>query len=300
MNRGKLGIYFQSLDNATPSVELGDLKLTFFIELRNAIEFLNFTDLNTTTTFTGKKKLFFQNDPIGTSAINHSLLDHLKSPIFTYRIPLTTSDPENEKVNLVMRHKASGETVSIDDIPAGNTGVFETGVDLSKAKQGLYSFESTNTTTNGSETEQVYIDEALSRVPLFGLVEITYNNDSLSNYELTFQRKTSLWNYILVNKSDRTDFADLLVKDNSSGNESPYQTYQFQKQPGEIQVGGYTAVVFQSDPLERIPFFEKPKLEIELVKELNGSDMVLLKNLSNPSLDQISSDPNESDIYVFV
>ena len=297
-NPGKVAVYFQSLDGSNPLVNLGEIKLTFTIQLQNAIEFLNFTNLNTSQDYSGKKKLFFQNLPVEDTTIDHSLLDFLKGSVFTYRLPISTENPSTEEADLILRHIATNETISINEIAANQEGGFIQSIDLRKAKNGLYAFESTNTTSLTTETEQIYIDDALATAPLFGLVEITYNGDSPTQYQLNFQRKTTLWNYIVVNKSSRTDFSELLVKDNNSNNEDPYQSYQFQKQPGQVQVGASTAVVFQSDT--QIPFFQRPKLEIELVKEMNGSDMVLLKNLSNPSLDQISSDPNESDIYVFV
>jgi hypothetical protein len=119
----------------------------------------------------------------------------------------------------------------------------------------------------------------------------------LEDYELTYTRKSTYWNYILVNRSNRSDFDDLLVKDNGSAS-SPYVVNSFAKQGGSLTIAGKSAVKFRSDV--EIPFFEIPKLDIEVVKEVNGSDLVLYKNLSNPVVSQVGSSQTESDIYVFV
>lgn len=295
---GGFGVHYQSLDGSTPFISLGDLKMYFIIRLNNAIEFLNFTNLDSSKTFSGKKKLYFQNHPVGTKEISHSLLDLVKPPVFTYKIPLTTSNPTTETISLELTHTSSGETLTITGIPANDEGKYETAIDLRKAKQGHYHFRSTTSISNDTETEAVFIDEDLSKQSFFGLIEISYSNSALAAYELVFVRKTTLWNYILVNKTSRADFNDILVKDNSTSNDPPYQSYVFEKQAGTITVSSLPAVKFQSKTT--IPFYEKPKTDIELVKDVSGNELVILENLANPQLNQISSDLNESDIYVFV
>lgn len=295
---GGFELSFQSVDGATPLVPMGDLKLTFLIKLENALEFFNFTNLSDLGGFTAKKKLFFQNNPQNNPQITPGLIDYIKPNQFTYEIPVTTNDPQNETVSLELEHVESGEVFLIDDIPAKEDGTYESPVDLAGKPEGLYNFKSETSISNTISNENVLIDKEVYRQQVFGIIEIHYNQNSLAAYELVFERKSNFWNYILVNRSERTDFNSLEIKDNSLVNDPPYQTYLFEKQQTGFTVGSSPAIRFQSKI--EIPFFELPKKNIELVKEVSGNDLVLMKNLANPPINQISSNENESDIYVFV
>jgi len=300
--RGGIELAFQSVDGATPLIQLNDLKLYFLIKLENAMEFFNFTDLDTSGEFTARKKLFFQNNPQATKSINHTLIDWIRPKIFTYNAPLVTNDPETETLSVELEHVASGTKILIADVPASPDGGFEVPIDLSKHQTGLYKFSSTTSVSNDITEEKIIVDDKINKEQLFGLIELSYQNDSLAAYELLFERKTNLWNYILINKTNRNDFNSLFIKDNSEGEQSPYQPYLFAKTGPEFTVGEKPAVKFQSNVA--IPYYELPKRDIELVKEVqeNGQTLtiVYMKNLANPPVNQISSSKNESDIYVFV
>ncbi|MEL6560651.1 MAG: hypothetical protein AAFQ94_20835 [Bacteroidota bacterium] len=295
---GGFELSFQSADGSTPLVPIGELKLTFLIKLENALEFFNFTNLSGLGGFTAKKKLFFQNDPQNSSQITPGLIDYIKPNQFTYEIPVTTNDPVNETVSLELEHVESGEIFPVDDIPAKEDGTFETPIDLAGKPEGLYQFRAETSVNQTISDENILIDQEVYRQQIFGIVEIHYNQNSLNAYELVFERKSNLWNYILVNRTERTDFDSLEIKDNSLVNDPPYQTYLFEKQQTGFTVGNSPAVRFQSKTA--IPFFELPKKNIELVKAVGNNDLVLMKNLANPPTNQISSNENESDIYVFV
>lgn len=295
---GGFELSFQSADGSTPLVPLGEIKLTFLIKLESALEFFNFTNFSGLGGFTAKKKLFFQNDPQNTAQINPGLIDYIKPNQFTYEIPVSTNDPVNETVNLELEHMESGEIFTIDDIPAKEDGTFESPIDLAGMPEGLYNFKAETSISNTLSNESILIDKEVYRQLVFGIIEIHYNQNTLDSYELIFERKSNFWNYILVNRSKRADFNSLEIKDNSLVNDPPYQTYLFEKKQTGFTVGNSDAIRFQSKT--EIPFFELPKKNIELVKEVSGNDLVLMKNLANPPINQISGNENESDIYVFV
>ena len=295
---GGFVLAFQSFDNTNPLIPYEGIKLDFIMQLDNIIEFFNFTNLDTNGNFTAKKKLYFTNNPQATKEITHTLLDQVRPKVFTFTSPLTTNDPENELLTLEITHEETGAQTILSDVAARPDGSYEVPVDLSKQNAGQYSFKSTTQLANDMNTLQVLIDDQLYRTPFFGMVSINLSASTLDEYELVFQRKESVWNYILVNRSNRTDFNDLLVKDNSLANSAPYQSYLFQKLGPSFTVGDKDAVKFQSTT--DIPAYELPKRDIELVKEVNGNDLVLMKNLANPPLDRMSSSQSESDIYVFV
>ena len=69
----------------------------------------------------------------------------------------------------------------------------------------------------------------------FGMVEIDWKSGSLSDYNLQYQRKSAFWSYFLVNKNNRSDFDQLLVKDNGTATE-PYVVNSFPKQGGTLTI----------------------------------------------------------------
>lgn len=296
--QGGFDLSFQSVDGSTPLVTMSELKLTFLMKLENALEFLNFTNLANLGGFTAKKKLFFQNNPQITTQINPGLIDYIRPNQFTYVIPITTNDPENETIDLEMEHIESGKKFQIGALAAKSDGSYESPIDLAGKPEGLYAFNSESSIANDTSSEKILIDKAIYRDQVFGIIEIHYTGDTLDTYELVFERKSNFWNYILVNRTNRSDFNNLEIKDNSQVNDTPYQTYLFEKKQTGFSIGSNAAIRFQSKT--EIPFFELPKKNIELVKDVSGNDLVLMKNLANPPVNQISGNENESDIYVFV
>ena len=295
---GGFVLAFQSLDGTNPLIDYEGISLDFVMLLDNAVEFFNFTNLNAAGTYTARKKLHFTNSPQATKKVDYSLIDEISPKVFTFLSPLTTNDPDNETLTLELENLDSGEKTLLEDQHAKPDGTFEIPIDLSKKNGGRYAFKSTTNPGNATETLQLLIDEELDKTPLFGMVTLKLEASTLSEYELVFERRQSLWSYILVNRSNRNDFASLLVKDNSLLNEPPYDSYSFQKIGPEFTVGDKTAVKFRSTG--NIPTYELPKKDIEVVKEIDGNDLVLIKNLANPPIDRMSSSQSESDIYVFV
>ena len=187
----------------------------------------------------------------------------VKPRVFTYLSPVKTNDPDNETLLLEVENIESGEKTNITDIQAQPDGSYEVPIDLSKANTGRFSFESTSSISNTVASEQLVINDDLYKDQFFGIVELVFNSSTLPAYELKLERKLNLWNYILVNRSNRTDFNSLLVKDNSTINAAPYQTYLFEKINPAFTIGNKPAVKFQSK--STIPWFELHKKDNELV-----------------------------------
>ncbi|MGB3464670.1 MAG: hypothetical protein WBA74_05360 [Cyclobacteriaceae bacterium] len=297
---GGFELSFQSANGIDPIIDFEESNFRFLIKLENALEFLNFTDLSVLSGYTPRKKVYFKNSPQETTQISAGLIDLIKPPQFSYQLPLETNDPANETAVLELSHESGSASITIDDIKSRSNGTFETPVDLAGKRSGLYTLQSSLSISADEGQENVLVDHKTYLDQIFGIIDIHYTSDTLSEYELVFQRKANLWNYIVINKSRRTlsEFNGLLVKDNNLSNIIPYQAYLFDKVESGLTVSGYDAVKFQSKTT--IPFFEKPKSFIQLVREVNGSDLVLMKHLANPPVNQISSDNDESDIYVFV
>ncbi|WP_332912545.1 hypothetical protein [Algoriphagus boritolerans] len=97
--------------------------------------------------------------------------------------------------------------------------------------------------------------------------------------------------------------AQLSILDKGNPPDSPYATYNFQQvgtaPNAEVKINNAETVIFKSQV--PIPFFESPKLNLELRRK--PGNRVLFGNLPNPSrTGAIKINPGEeiSEIYVFI
>ena len=304
-NEGGFKIIYRSVDEkGTPLITLDNITFTFAIYLNNTSAFLSFTGLDTNENkYSAGKIVYFKNDPAANNQMSYDLLDLLKPNIFTYRFPFTANDPENDEASFEIEDSVGDTLLSSNLNKPNERGEYYFRIDLSKKPNGKYYFK-TSDNSHSLTTETIYIDNELARQKLFGLIEIEYNENSLSKYTLKFERNIAKWAYYLVNESGISldDFNFEVLDESGDDGSNVYQSYTFQgnQTPDPVNsVNGYETLVFVSN--DKIPFYEVPKLNLKLKKvEVGSPDVVLIKNLPNPDLNTIINKDDESEILVYI
>lgn len=327
--QGIVVLFRAELDLTTPEVRLvPPIDLFFFIQSTNSPQFFAVTQLTKDSrTYQSGDFLAFQNSPANASAnpenpekIELDIWDGARGKTFTSRIKL---DPEPSKVILQVRDASGGKIPSgLDDagtqlpldleITPDDKGEFLFRLDLKGKSEGNY----TLTLRNEADTEDLWKKEYfLTRDPnlksALGVLKISYRAapDQLYGerkyYAVDLKRKATKWTYIIVSQNKKIDLASaqlsILDKGNPPG--SPYATYNFQQvgaaPNAEVKINNAETVIFKSQI--PIPFFESPKLNLELRRK--PGNRVLFGNLPNPSrTGAIKVNPGEeiSEIYVFI
>ena len=316
---GEQMLYKTRDSSGTPFIEADkDLDFLFTIHPKYTAEFQNITNLDQGSpnkTYTKGKIPLFENDPSAASTdvdhpeeIRHVLLDAVRPKVFTYYFTLDPVPTPGETLLKVTAPDGSVETISYNEeteITPNSDGNYFMPIDYSQKPSGKYTFTVRNAADDTDlQTELIYLDNELKAIGLQGLIHIRYD---LSEgflygdpefYGITFIRKQSKWVYYVANKNGQVDLADIDIEDTSedtSDLDIPYETYRFNKgvEPDpNISINGYDTVVFTS--LEDIPFYERPKLHLNL----KVVDDVIIENLPNPPLAGVSG--AFSEIFVFL
>ena len=319
-------LYRADDDEVTPFVPYSnDLRLTFYLVSTDTARFLTVTDLDVSPTnkFESGNVLFFQNsagsvstDPDNPEEISHSLLKGVKGSLFTYDFGISGSPSD---VLLRVRN-SNNELVSVGLDGSGNPlpttvqltlddGGYRQSIDLRDNSAGKYRFTIRNLADDTTLLEEeFYISDELSGKDLLGITEINYDLSDgnlygdTEEYQLNFNRKETFWTYYVVNKSGNTVFGtdDIFINDSGSGSYPPRTFVRDGNEPHDtIKVNGHDTVIFRSDDV--IPFFEEPKLSIQLVR--NPGNQTLISSMPNPLHAGITKDNGgnpESEIYVFI
>lgn len=302
-----------------PFIDLGkDFKFTFAIEVENKAEFLNITKLNDgTEIYESGKIIYFKNDPTKASPedITHTLIDSIRSSLFTYQFQLPTGTGDVDIILLKISDNESetkvptGKNALGQNLPLNykleqhaNTN-YSHAIDTRNLPYGKYKIK---ITTVGDETdikkeELIYIHDELAQQAIFGIVDILYDttNDKAygitEEYNIVFSRKAAFWKYFLVEKEAPLVLPTYSIAENGLP-VAPYGANTFSKIT-TTEVNGNQATVFRSNA--EIIFYEIPKLKIEL-KEGATIKIANLPNASPNNIIKKNGAQLESEIYVFL
>ena len=340
--KGGTVLYRTLSDEITPFVDKGpEARLKFSLSVNNLSEFLNITDLNESVsrTFKSGNVIYLRNDPTTPSSdpdtpedLSYELLDFLESRLFTYAftvdpaltapgdVDLTVTDETNTAVSV-------GKDVNGLPFPTTLTvardteGNYSQQIDLRELPKGKYTITLRDASDNSLIREvEFYADEALNGKKLLAIVDIEFNAatnhiyNSTWEYAVRFSRKTSVWKYYIVDKTQKIadlDNFDLTIVDQRSEVVPPYAaSYTFTRDGAEphadVRINGFDTVIFKSDALSPIPFFEAPLPRMQLRKIPNNpvdTEQVIIQNLPNPRHNGVIKEEGgvlESEIYVFI
>lgn len=326
---GVVVLYRAEDDLVTPEVPLtAPLDLYFYLHSTNPSQFFNISELSVGPRKYGKGDLLaFQNTPNQASQnaatpekIQLKLWDGLRTKVISQTVKL---EPVPAKVILQVKNAGNQKISSGLDL-SGNPKPLD--LELFPDDQGLFTFEAnlkgqpqgnyTVTLRNAADTQDLWkkeyflADDAAGN-PALGVVKISYVTapahlyGSRDYYALDLKRKSTKWTFFIVSQNQKVDLSSttlsILDKGNPPG--SPYAVYNFQQvgsaPSADIKVNNNDTVVFKSQVA--IPFFENPKLNLELRK--SPGNRVLFSHLPNPSRSSIPKvAPGEeiSEIYVFI
>ena len=320
-----------------------DARLLFSLSMNNNSKFLNITDLDESTTkkYSSGHIIYLSNTPASPSSdaespeeLNYQLLDFLEGRLFSYQFKLnpalaspgdvlfTVSDENNNPVPV--GKKFNGDP--FDDtltLTRSEDGSYTQLIDLRDYPKGRYTITVKNPASPLDPPLKVvhfYSDELLLGKKVLAIVDIELNQatnplyTSTWEYAIRFSRKSSVWKYFIVDKTEKVadlDNYDLSITDERTDGNLPYAAnYTFTRDGQEphatIRINGKNTVIFKSDALIPIPFFETPLPGIQLKKVPNDtgdSEQLIIQNLPNPSHKGVIKEEAgilESEIYVFI
>lgn len=328
-SRGIVVLYRAEDDLTTPEISLDTpLDFYFFFQSTNSPQFFTVTNLTKgSRTFQSGDFLAFQSKPSNASTdpdhpekIGLTIWDGTRPKTFITRINL---NPEPEKVIFQVKDPSGKKISSGRDenglpLPLDLVLVPDTGgeilfsLDLSGKPEGNY----TLTLRNEANTLDLWKKEyLLTQDPevksALGVLKISYRSipdllyGAREYYEITLKRKATKWAYIIVSQNNKVDLgvAQLSILDKGNPPGTPYSTYNFQlvgSVPNtEVKINNAETVIFKSQV--PIPFFENPKLNLELRRK--PGNRILVGHLPNPSrTGAVKINPGEeiSEIYVFI
>ena len=316
-------IFKTETNKIDPFINVGpDANFRFYITTEKSSEFFNITKLEN---YVAGNKLYFTNVPVNESidstnpeTLTHTLIDSASGKLFTYSFSLTTNHTktklriENNEGELV----SPGKDSDGNDLPTtltltrNDSKSFSQQIDLRTKPNGIYTIFIENLAQDTNlKTETVFVDNEATRQGVLGIVDIKYSAVNTiyvdtNYYELHFDRKTTIWKYFIVNKSNNVDFntTNLKIEDSLSGGGTPYAHVDFVLEGAQpnatTQIKGFETVIFKSNVV--IPSFEHPKLNVQL---LDQSDNELVKHLPNPPFNAVEKDNGgiiEKEIFVFI
>ncbi len=326
---GIVVLYRAENDLTSPEVPLiPPLDLFFFFQSTNPTQFLAVTKLTKgSRVYQAGDFLAFQNQPENASneqgnpeKISLDIWDGTRPKTFISRVNL---NPQPAKVILQVKDASgtkipsgldeNGQAYPLDrELMPDDKGEFLLSIDLKAKPEGNYSFVLRNeANTQDLWKKEYFLTQASGGNSGLGVVKISYKPapDQLYGereyYALDLKRKSTKWTYIIVSQNKKVDLssAQLSILDKGNPAGSPYATYNFQQigaaPNAEVKVNNAETVIFKSQV--PIPFFESPKLNLELRRK--PGNRVLFGHLPNPSRSgAIKVSPGEeiSEIYVFI
>ena len=319
-----------------PLVELsGSLEFIFVVRLvDNQEEVLNITDLNVTPKkysagskyFLSAKNTDAEVPPSsGRIPLVPSLIDQLFPAVLTYNFRGVSGGlPFTGNVDITVKNEDNTVTVftftNVACDPA--TGIFSQSLDFSNEPKGIYHIEAKqyNTATSVHKAD-VYIDSALARENVFGLIRLQYTTSpplyaGAKTFNFTFPVRTVRWRYFVSIKNDPGNYfltRHFSVVDTNS-NYYVFNPEDGQGEPNtDFKVGQNAAtVIFTSASTHAyIPFCERPIKTLQLQSSDNTGGpntrviIPLLQNAAAVNVDTNALDPGDIDnsyaeIFVFI
>ena len=278
-------------------------------------KFLGITDLNesapSTQTFTNGCRIFLYNET-GSDDLKYKVIHAVYQEAFSFQFSAAETVTE---IKITIKNE-NGTAVVADFDSNGNEvagpyivssgvespGKFNKFFNFKNAGKGFYTIEVKNNATNSVlNTYQVIVHNELSRSTVSGVLRIhipaVATTFSTKNLTINFNRASTKWKYYLSVKSGLDlDDIDLVITDKSGDSGSVYNTYTFNGNPASggggqadpdiaNSIGGYDTLVFES--IQKIPFYEIPKKQLELKRIEDGQPTatagnVIFPNLPNP------------------
>ena len=340
--KGCTVLYRTLEDEITAFVNRGpDARLKFQLSFKNLNEFLNISNLDESVSkkYKSGNFIYLKNDPASASDnpdtpedLSYELLDFLEGRLFTYtftvnpplalpgEVSFTVTDEDGNPVSV--GKEVNGDPFSTTlTVLINEDSTYSQQIDLRDKPKGKYTITLRNASNNALISDTAfYADESLSGKKILGLVDIEFNNapnrmyQSTWEYALRLSRKSSIWKYYIVDKTQKIadlDNYDLSIVDQRTEIDAPYAPgYSFVREGSEphavIKVSGFDTVIFKSDALLPIPYFEAPLPKMQLRKIPNNpgdSEQVIIQNLPNPRHNGVIKEESgvlESEIYVFI
>lgn len=327
--QGIVMLYRAENDLTTPEVALPNPQdFFFFFQSTNPPQFFTITELRKgSRSYQAGDFLAFQNvpasaslDPDNPEKIELDIWDGTRPKTFTARVKL---DPIPAKVIFQVKDAAgtkipsgqdlNGALLPLDlELSPDDKGEFLLHLDLKGKREGNY----TLIIRNEADTIDLWKKEYfLTQDPevksALGVLKISYREvpDHLYGgreyYAIDLKRKATKWTFIIVSQNKKVDLgtAQLSILDKGNPPDTPYATYDFQQvgaaPHADIKVNNAETVIFKSQV--PIPFFESPKLNLELRRK--PGNRVLFGHLPNPArTGAVKVSPGEeiSEIYVFI
>ena len=314
-NAGGLSL-FTSLDgDDNPVVDPGSYAVQIGLKPEDSSFFMAVTDLNDPEGedwATGKVFLLHNRDQ-ATATLDYSLIDGLRGSNFRYEFPFTGTDPGT----LSIKDSTAAEVYRKEDLLPDTNNRYSIGLELRLAP-GLYTFESSDGSTTGSQ--EFYLHDELARSGVPGLIEYHHTPAALAAYDFAFVRSSYKWYYHVVKRSAAhlADYDLSIVDGLANSPVAPYVPYTFAElTPEEYEqyqhedINGMETLVFVSNAA--IPFYERPKTHLQLVKTLQQGGggggggggpggqqqgTTIIPHLPNPP--RVSTGRDHAIIYVYV
>lgn len=327
--QGIVVLYRAEVDLSSPEVALtSPVDFYFFFQSTNSPQFFTVTELKKgTRTFQSGDFLAFQNstanasiDPDNPEKIGLDIWDGARPKTFITRVNL---NPIPAKVIFQVKDTSdtkipSGQDINGDPLPLDleltpdDKGEFLLSLDLKGKSEGNYTLTLRNeTNTMDLWKKEYFLTQDPEVKSALGVMKISYRPapDHLYGarefYAIDLKRKATTWTYIIVSQNKKVELgtAQLSILDKGNPPDTPYATYNFQQigtaPNADVKVNNAETVIFKSQV--PIPFFENPKLNLELRRK--PGNRVLFGHLPNPSrTGAIKITPGEeiSEIYVFI
>lgn len=327
--QGILVLYRAEDDLSTPEVSLPPpLDFHYFFKSTNSLQFFTITALTKgPRTYQSGDFLAFKSlpssastDPGNPEKIGLDIWDGSRPKSFTVRVNL---NPAPAKALLQVKDASgnkipsgldeNGVALPLDyELTPDDKGEFLLKLDLKGKPEGNYVL----VLRNEADTLDLWKKEYfLTQDPdvnsALGVVKIAYRSapthlyGAREYYAIDLKRRATKWTYIIVSQNNKVDLgsAQLSIVDKGNPADSPYGTYTFQQQGAapnaDVKINNAATVIFKSQV--PIPFFENPKLNLELRRK--PGNRVLFGHLPNPARSgAVKVAPGEeiSEIYVFI
>lgn len=327
--QGIIVLYRAEDDLSTPEVALAPpLDFCFFFHSTNSPQFFAVTQLTKgSRAYQSGDFLTFvnapanaSNDPANPEKIELDICDGARPKTFLSRVTLNpvpvkvifqVKDAAGTKISSGLDDSGSPFPLDRELIP-DDKGEFLVSLDLKGKAEGNYTLTLRNEgNTLDLWTKAFFLTQDPEVKSSLGVLKISYRAapahlyGGREHYAVDLKRKATKWTYIIVSQNKKVDLgtAELSILDKGNPPDSPYATYTFQQigaaPNADVKVNNAETVIFKSQV--PIPFFENPKLNLELRRK--PGNRVLFGHLPNPSrTGAIKVSPGEeiSEIYVFI
>jgi hypothetical protein len=271
----------------TPLLPISSNERFRFAMKLNSPGFLTFTDLSVPVKNNKAEVYYFAN---GVGNVLTPVVIALRPKIFLYQFnnagavdELRIVDPGN---NLL-----SELTTEI----SGAGPDYEVSLDLSNYPDGKYTLQIYDGSNVLLDSEEIYFDNQLNAGGIFGIIEITKNNNNMQAFRIEYAKSAAVWKYFVVVR-DGVDPEDYSIDDDGGVSfitQAPTAAEQMTINAllNNLPDGEVVLFVGQS----AIPYTEQKRKNVQLIKDINAVLTTVIIHLPNPSVQKASP-----DIFVYV